>query len=114
MVDGLGRGDLGSQVLKERETMAQNGLVSVTIKMGRGKIIGSPFIILRGFLAGKDLEKNLKEMDRKVRDSVVKLQKRNKKPSVHDYENVIRSDLAGFIVQKFNKRPLILPVVVFI
>ncbi len=114
VVDGLGRGDLGSQVLKERETMAQNGLVSVTIKMARGKIIGSPFIILRGFLAGKDMEKNLKEMDRKVRDSVAKLQKRNKKPSVHDYENVIRSDLAGFIVQKFNKRPLILPVVVFI
>lgn len=114
VVDGLGRGDLGSQVLKERETMAQNGLVSVTIKMNHGKIVGSPFIILRGFLTGKDLEKNLKEMDKKVRDSIVKLQKRNKKPSVHDYENVIRSDLAGYIVQKFNKRPLILPVVVFI
>ncbi len=115
VVDGLGTGDLGSQVLKERETMAQNGLVSITIKMTHGgKVLGNPFILLRGFLAGKDLDKNLKEMDKKVRDSIVKLQKRNKKPSIHDYENVIRSDLAGYFVQKFNKRPLILPVVVFV
>lgn len=113
VVDGLGTGDLGSQVLKERETMAQNGLVSITIKMSHGKVIGAPFVLLRGFLAGKDMEKNLKEMDKKVRDSIAKLQKRGGKPSVHDYENMIRSDLAGYIVQKFNKRPLILPVVVF-
>ncbi|MDP1709421.1 MAG: ribonuclease J, partial [Candidatus Komeilibacteria bacterium] len=115
VVDGLGTGDLGSQVLKERETMAQNGLVSVTVKMTHGgKVLGSPFILLRGFLAGKDLDKNLKEMDKKVRDSIFKLQKRTQKPSLHDYENVIRSDLAGYIVQKYNKRPLILPVVVFV
>lgn len=114
VVDGLGTGDLGSQVLKERETMAQNGLVSITVKMARGKILGSPFILLRGFLAGKDMDKNLKEMDKRVRDSVLKLQKRTKNPGVHDYENVIRSDLAGYIVQKFNKRPLILPVVVLV
>lgn len=113
VVDGLGTGDLGSTVLKERETMAQNGLVSVTIKMSHGKVIGAPFVLLRGFLAGKDMEKNLKEMDKKIRDSILKLQKRTAKPSVHDYENMIRSDLAGYIVQKFNKRPLILPVVVF-
>lgn len=114
VVDGLGRGDLGSQVLKERETMAQNGLVSVTVKMARGKVVGSPFILLRGFLAGKDMDKNLKEMDKRVRDSVIKLQKRTANPGIHDYENVIRSDLAGYIVQKFNKRPLILPVVVLV
>ena len=114
VVDGMGTGDLGSQVLKERETMAQNGLVCVTVKMNRGRVQGNPLIQLRGFLAGKDLEKNIKEMDKKVRDSIVKLQKRNKRPNPHDYENVLRSDLAGFIVQKFNKRPLILPVVVLV
>ncbi|MFA4815348.1 MAG: ribonuclease J [Candidatus Gracilibacteria bacterium] len=115
VVDGLGTGDLGSQVLKERETMAQNGLVSVTIKMTHGgRVLGSPFILLRGFLVGKDLDKSLKEMDKRVRDSVIKLQKQNKRPSVRDYENIIRSDLAGYIVQKYNKRPLILPVVVLV
>ncbi|MFA6024021.1 MAG: ribonuclease J [Candidatus Gracilibacteria bacterium] len=114
VVDGLGRGDLGSQVLKERETMAENGVVSVTVKMSHGRVLGSPLLLLRGFLAGKDMDKSLKEMDKKVRDSILKLQKRNKNPGLRDYENVIRSDLAGFVVQKFNKRPLILPVVVFV
>lgn len=113
VVDGLGRGDLGSQVLKERETMAQNGLINVVVRLQRGCISGNPLVNIRGFMVGKDYNKTLKEMERRVRDSVAKLQKRAKRPSHQDYEAQIRSDMAGFALQKFNKRPLIMPVVMF-
>lgn len=114
VVDGLGRGDLGSQVLKERETMAQNGLINVVVRLQRGRISGDPLVNIRGFMVGKDPNKILKEMEKRVRDSVTKLQRRKKSPSHQDYEAQIRSDMAGFALQKFNKRPLIMPVVLFV
>lgn len=114
VVDGAGRGDLGSQVLKERETMAQNGLISFVLRIQKGRIQGKPIIQLRGFVSSKEGEKARKDLEKKICDGVQKLQKRSKRPSFEDYEHAVRSDVAGFVLQRYNKRPLILPVVIFV
>lgn len=114
VVDGTGKGDLGSQVLKERAAMAQNGLISLVIKINRGRLIGNPIITTRGFVSPTEHKKAAKEIEHKIRDSVMKIQKRVKAPSLEDYEHGIRSDVAGFALQRFNKRPVILPIILFI
>ncbi len=114
VVDGTGRGDLGSQVLKEREAMAQNGLISLVVKMNKGRLAGNPIITTRGFVVSKEEQKALKEIDGKIRDSISKIQRKNKQPTLEDYTNGIRSDVAGLALQRFNKRPLVLPTILFI
>ena len=114
VVDGTGKGDLGSQILKEREAMAQNGLISLVLKLRKGQLAGNPVITTRGFVGLKEQQKAVKEIDKKLRESLQKINKRNKSPSVEDYEHGIRSDVAGLALQRFNKRPVILPVILFV
>jgi len=114
VVDGTGRGDLGSQVLKEREAMAQNGLISLVVKINKGRLVGNPIVMTRGFVVAKEQQKALKEIDHKIRDSVMKIQKRTKMPSLDDYEHGIRSDVAGLALQRFNKRPVVISTILFV
>lgn len=114
VVDGTGRGDMGSQILKEREAMAQNGMINVVLKLNKGKLAGNPIIVTRGFVGQKEQPKAVKEIDRKVRDALGKIHKRNKRPSLDDYEHGLRSEISGFALQRFNKRPVVIPVVLFV
>ena len=114
VVDGTGKGDLGSQILKEREAMAQNGIISLVLKLRKGRLEGNPVITTRGFVVAKEQQKALKEIDHKLRESLQKILKRNKRPSLEDYEQGIRSDIAGLALQRFNKRPVIIPTVIFV
>lgn len=114
VVDGTGKGDLGSQILKEREAMAQNGIISLVMKLRKGSLEGNPVITTRGFVVAKEQQKALKEIDHKLRESLQKILKRNKRPSLEDYEQGIRSDIAGLALQRFNKRPVIIPTVIFV
>ena len=113
VVDGTGKGDLGSQILKEREAMAQNGLISLVLKLRKGQREGNGVMRRRGFVGLKEQQKAIKEIDKKLRESLQKINKRAKSPSLEDYEHGIRSDIAGLALQRFNKRPVILPVILF-
>ncbi len=107
VIDGLGQGDLGSAVQKERELMAQNGMVNIVLKMQKGRLIGKPIVSSSGFLYQKELEKILLEIEKCARDSVNKLQARNPKAHAQDYEQFVRSEVSGLIVRQLDRRPLI-------
>jgi ribonuclease J len=112
---GQNRGALGSLVLKEREIMAENGFVSVLIKVHGGRVVGAPLVSTRGFVYQKDLEKVLREIAVRARTSVeafVAQEKRKLRES--DFEARVRADVSGLIMQKMNRRPLVQINVVFV
>lgn len=108
VVDGEMRGDLGSQVLKEREVMAENGFVGVVVRMQKGRIVGNPVVSTRGFVYQKELAKILREIEKRARDAVQKLSDREKRVlQPADYEGFIRSEVAGLILKQLDRRPLV-------
>lgn len=113
-VDGLGVGDIGEVVLRDRQVMAQDGMVVVIVSLDRrsGKIINSPDIISRGFVYMKGSEDLIREVRHEVR-KVVETQ--NHKPHEPNYayiRNQIRDQIGEFLFQRTERRPMILPVVI--
>ncbi len=114
VIDGHGKGDLSSHVLKEREAMAQNGIVNILLKMRKGKLIGMPLVSTHGFVYQKEVAKTVKEVEKCAKAAVYKLQKKDPRASAADYENFVRSAVSGFILKKLNRRPLIAPAVIHV
>lgn len=113
VMEGEERGDLGSQVLKERGAMAQNGMILIGFKVREGRLHDKPIIETRGILLGKDRANTMKEFDRAIREGILKQNKREAKSTRVDYENSVRSNVSGYILKRFNKRPLVVTVTLF-
>ncbi len=108
VVDGEMRGDLGSHVLKEREIMAQNGMVSIVIKISKGKAVGTPIVVTRGFFYQKEQLKFIRDIENAAKNAVEKLASREKRRlEIADFEGAVRSEVAGLILRRFDRRPLI-------
>jgi ribonuclease J len=107
VIDGFGRGDLTSHVIKEREAMASNGIVSIIMKMKKGRIVGSPLLVTHGFVYKDEADKVVKELAGVVRKAVPKLHKRNARACHADVENFVRGEIAGVIRRKLDRRPLV-------
>lgn len=113
-VDGLGVGDIGEVVLRDRQVMAKDGMVVVILQVERrtGRLVNSPDIISRGFVYMKGAEDLIREMKHEVR-KVVETQ--NHKPHEANYtyiRNQIRDQMGEFLFQRTERRPMILPVVI--
>lgn len=113
-VDGLGVGDIGEVVLRDRQVMAQDGMVVVIVTLDRrtGKIVNNLDIISRGFIYMKSSEDLIREVKHEVR-KVVETQ--NNKPHEANYayvRNQIRDQIGEFLFQRTQRRPMILPVVI--
>lgn len=112
MVDGLGVGDVGHVVLRDRQTIATEGIVVVVIPMQKstGRVTGSPDIISRGFIYMKESGGLIEEARRVVLQSL-----RLKKGRMMDWQFVrkqISENLAVFLSKETGRRPLIVPVIV--
>ena len=113
-IDGLGVGDIGHVVLRDRQVLAQDGMVVITaIIDGKTKnIVGNIQITSRGFIHVKENFDLVNEAKRKVQ-KVVK--ENTSKGSSIDWElvrNQIRENVGQFLFQKTERRPMILPVVI--
>ena len=114
MVDGLGVGDVGNVVLRDRQQMSKDGMftIIVIIDSKTGKIIGAPDIISRGFVYMKGSSELIKETKEKVVEIV------NKKTSSEHTMNWayikdnIRDKIGQFLFNKTQRRPMILPVMI--
>lgn len=112
MVDGLGVGDVGNVVIRDRQVLAEDGMfVIVTlIDTKTGTVRGSPDIISRGFVYLKENKEMLTQVRKRVRAIVAKSGTRPVNWS--DLKDVIREDIGLFLFQKTERRPMILPVVI--
>ena len=112
-VDGLGVGDISHIVLRDRQMMAEDGMIVViaTVSKKTGELLHSPDIISRGFIYMKENKKIIEETRNKVRkilkDSDPKIE------AFPDYlKNKIRNDVGQFLFAKTERRPMVLPVVI--
>ena len=112
MVDGLGVGDIGTVVLRDRQTMAHDGIliVVIPIEQNTGRVTTAPDIISRGFVYMKESGKLIDDA-KKVIVSSLRLQK----GLMIDWQKVkkqIENNLGDFLYRETHRRPLILPVVI--
>src|SRR3989344_1446403 len=113
-VDGLGVGDIGQVVLRDRQVLAEDGVVVVVVSIDKktGNIIGEPDLVSRGFVYEKASE-DLLEAARSVVKSCLK--DHSKEQISVDWRYIrrnIEENLEKFFYQEMNRKPMILPVVV--
>ncbi|MCX6719572.1 MAG: ribonuclease J [Candidatus Staskawiczbacteria bacterium] len=113
-VDGLGVGDVGEIVLRDRQMLAEDGMfVIVTVIDKRtGQVIGSPDIISRGFVYLRESKDLLSQTRRKVIEIVDKTAGHGGPVNWTHVKDEIRNKVGDFLATKTSRRPMILPVVI--
>ncbi len=113
MVDGLGVGDVGEVVLRDRKVLAQEGMVVIitTIDRRTSQLVKNPDIISRGFIYLRENQTLLEEIRRNIRGMINRLPRYQ--PLDADYfKSLIRDQIGQFLYNKTKRRPMILPVVI--
>jgi len=113
LVDGLGVGDVGNVVLRDRQVLAEDGMfvIVVLIDSKNGKVLTSPDIISRGFVYLKDNKDLLAQVRKKTRFIVEKSGTVGRIDTMYLKDN-LKEELGKFLFQKTEKRPMVLPVVI--
>ncbi len=113
MVDGLSVGDVQDVVIRDRRTLAQDGMfvIIATVNARTGELRKSPDIISRGFVYLRESQELLGEARVIVKKAIVDAT-RNSNPINFEYvRNNIAESVGRFLLQKTNKRPIVIPVV---
>jgi len=112
LVDGLGVGDVGNIVLRDRKHLSEDGLIVVVVTMSKqdGKVIAGPDIISRGFVYVRESEDLMEEARNVVKIALSECEKRN----ITDWSTLkasIKDALRGFLYEKIKRNPMILPII---
>ena len=112
LVDGLGVGDVGNIVLRDRQNLAQNGIIVVvlTLEKHSNQLLAGPDIVSRGFVYVRESEDLLEEAHGIVADAVEDCMQRG----VTDWgklKNIIKDSLSDFLWKRMKRNPMILPII---
>lgn len=112
LIDGLGVGDVGNIVLRDRKLLSQDGIlvVVVTLSKQNGTILSGPDIISRGFVYVRESEELLDEANRIVTQTLVKCMEEN----VNEWsslKNNVKEALGRYLYEQTRRRPMILPII---
>lgn len=112
LVDGLGVGDVGNIVLRDRQNLAENGIIIVVLTLEKytGQLVAGPDIVTRGFVYVREAEELLDEARVIVTDSVLRCLDKN----ITDWskiKNIIKDDLSEYLWKKMKRNPVILPII---
>jgi ribonuclease J len=112
LVDGLGVGDVGNIVLRDRRNLSENGLmiVVVAIDSASGCIVSGPDIISRGFVYVRESEDLMDEAKSVINDALMKCEA-NHISGWSNIKNTIKDTLKNFLWQKMKRSPMILPII---
>ena len=112
LVDGLGVGDVGNIVLRDRRHLAQDGLMIVVVSMEKesGAVLSGPDIISRGFVYVRESEELIKEARDVVKDALEQCGERD--ASEWSYvKTLIKDTLKDYLWRKTKRSPMILPII---
>jgi ribonuclease J len=112
-VDGLGVGDVGEVVLRDRMMLAQEGMIVIiaTLNKENWQMLKNPDIISRGFIYLKENQEILDEIRKRIRSIISRFPRRREVES--DYlKTLIRDQIGQFLYNKTRRRPMILPVLI--
>ena len=112
LVDGLGIGDVGNIVLRDRQNLAQNGIIIVVLTLEKysNQLLAGPDIVSRGFVYVCESEDLMEEAQRIVDEAVQGCLEKH----VSDWgkiKNIIRDSLSDFLWKKMKRNPMILPII---
>ena len=112
LVDGLGVGDVGNIVLRDRQHLSQDGLIIIVMTMdgSTGEIVSGPDVISRGFVYVRESENLMEDVKKQIRAEVQKFEDKN----VTDWSTIkatLRDSLREYIFQKTKRNPMILPII---
>jgi ribonuclease J len=112
-VDGLGVTEMQNVVLRDRQVLAEDGMVVliVTVNAKSGKLVQNPDIISRGFVYLKENKQLIEELRGKVKKIVI-ASRPESWADTDQIKNDVRERVGQFLFQKTQKRPMILPVVI--
>ena len=114
MVDGLGIGDVGEVVLRDRHMLARDGMFVIVAVVDRktGQVKGSPDIISRGFVYLRESKELLRDTRKKVVEIVNRAAGSGGVVNWSYIKDEIRNKIGQFLYTKTKRRPIILPVVI--
>ncbi len=112
LVDGLGVGDVGNVVLRDRQHLSQDGLIIVVLTMdgSTGEVIAGPDVISRGFIYVKDSENIMEGVKSEVRAEVRECEERG----ITDWatiKNLVRENLREYVFANTKRNPMIIPII---
>ena len=112
LVDGLGVGDVGNIVLRDRQHLAEDGIIIVvlTLEKGSNRLLAGPDIVSRGFVYVRESEGLMEEARRAVSDSLDKCLS-NRHADWNKIKLTIRDTMNDFIWKKTKRRPMIIPII---
>ncbi|MGB9856696.1 MAG: ribonuclease J [Dictyoglomaceae bacterium] len=110
-VDGLGIGDVGNIVLKERRKLSEDGVVVVGVLIDQmtGLILEGPEIISKGFVFEKDSEELFESAKEKIRKIFQEISKNTSKSKV-DKKALLKETLENFFYQEIRRKPILIPI----
>lgn len=112
LVDGLGVGDVGNIVLRDRQHLSQDGLIVIVLTMdsATGEIVSGPDVISRGFVYVRESENLMEEVKSVIKSEVYEFEQRH----ITDWSTIkstFKDNLRDYIFQKTKRDPMILPII---
>ncbi len=112
LVDGLGVGDVGNIVLRDRQHLSQDGLIVIVLTMNSetGEVIAGPDVISRGFVYVRESENLMDDVKSVVRHEISKCEQRG----IRDWSTIkstVRENLRDYIFMKTKRNPMIIPII---
>ena len=112
LVDGLGVGDVGNIVLRDRQHLSENGLIIVVLTLEKysNQLLAGPDIVSRGFVYVRESENLMEEAREVVYEAVEKCLSRNSSDWGR-IKNEIKDSLSDYLWKKMKRNPMILPII---
>ena len=112
LVDGLGVGDVGNVVLRDRQHLAEDGIMVVVMSLDRmeGQLVAGPDIVSRGFVYVKESDELIEEARQTVDEALQRCLDRG----ITDWgrlKNTTKDTLSDYVWKKTKRRPMILPII---
>ena len=112
LVDGLGVGDVGNIVLRDRQHLSQDGLIVIVLTMdsSTGEVVAGPDVISRGFVYVRESENLMDDVKNVVRHEIRKCEEKG----IRDWSTIkstVRENLRDYIFSKTKRNPMIIPII---
>ena len=111
LVDGLGVGDVGNIVIRDRQLLSENGMIIVVVTLDRrtSKVISGPDIVTRGFVYVRESEDLMESIREVAKKELEKCDEQN----IREWSNIksaLRETLIKYVYSKTKRQPMILPI----
>ena len=112
LVDGLGVGDIGNIVMRDRRQLSQDGILIAVIAMDKknGCVVSGPEIVSRGFVYVRESEQLMEEARMKIQEALDRCEA-NGSSDWGTIKNSVRDILGKFLYEKTRRRPMIMPII---